>query len=577
MDPTPREWTKKQRAPVKRVGIIAAGLERARKGTEQRKKGAVSFSQVKAQHKSEHEALSVAISGLGHADGVPTHSAALDLSEEELLPPSSTTSAAMHKDETFSASRLAQLARDAERNRGKVGFSAYDLQIRHRELMQRRAAAGEPGIPFDAAAGEGDEAMAHEGPGGAREHAAAAGPAFAQLASASDRQVALRRLTTPPPGRFWYLLLLWALGGYVGLHRATLRQWRVVALQVGSASLGLTLLLMTTTLLDPSTVDPATYAFQESYYVAGVGYGFAGVVGLMWARDGYLLLRHRLHPAGQGPARGSAGARGSGGASGRDLRPQGGRGTGTSSRHLAHGDARVARAGHDGASPSASSEGGPEGGHGRVLLYWLVLGIPFSGHRLLLGHTIHACLQCALLATFLVLTFVGDSANGTLETAYATMVGLGCALVAVPLVVWLRDLAQLLRGRLGPGRAACPEFWLLLLCTTLLGTLGAHRFLLGRVRSAPLFPLLTLLGGGFAVDALLGLSWQAISDAMDAGEAAAARLPRRWRRRRSIRASRRRRRRRRPTSRGWGRRTSWVSGSSPFAPPKASSAAWRSW
>ena len=145
MDPTPREWTKKQRAPVKRVGIIAAGLERARKGTEQRKKGAVSFSQVKAQHKSEHEALSVAISGLGHADGVPTHSAALDLSEEELLPPSSTTSAAMHKDETFSASRLAQLARDAERNRGKVGFSAYDLQIRHRELMQRRAAAGEPG------------------------------------------------------------------------------------------------------------------------------------------------------------------------------------------------------------------------------------------------------------------------------------------------------------------------------------------------------------------------------------------------------------------------------------------------
>ena len=55
-----------------------------------------------------------------------------------------------------------------------------------------------------------------------------------------------------------------------------------------------------------------------------------------------------------------------------------------------------------------------------------------------------------------------------------------------------RDLAQLLRGRLGPRSAAAPEFWLLLLCTTLLGALGAHHALLGRVRSAPLFPLLTV-------------------------------------------------------------------------------------
>jgi hypothetical protein len=518
MDPTPREWTKKQRDPIKRMGVVAAGLERARKGAEQRKKGAMSFSQVKAQHRSEHEALSVAISGLGRADGKPTHASALDLSQEELMPPSCTTSAAIHKDETFSASRLAQISRDAERNRGKVGFSAYDLQVRHRELMQRRAATGEQAMPLDAASGEGDEAMANDDGTGVGEHGAAAAPGPRQLAVATDREAALRRLTMPPPARFWYLLLLWALGGYLGLHRASLRHWRVVAVQIGAMVLGLTLLLMSTTLLDPSTADPATYAFQESYYVAGVGYGFAGVVGLMWARDGYLLFRHRLHPAGLG----AGGVHGRGvhgrgvhgrGAHGRGRQPQRGRGAGTSSRHVvAQDDARaVTRGASDGRL-----------GHGRVFRYWLFLGVPFSAHRLLLGHTMHACMQCTLLATFLVLSFVGDSANGSLETAYATMVALGCVLGAVPLVVWLRDLAQLLRGRLGPSRAACPEFWLLLLCTTLLGTLGAHRFLLGRIRSAPMFPLLTLLGGGFTVDALLGLSWRAISDAMDAGEAAAA-------------------------------------------------------
>ena len=75
---------------------------------------------------------------------------------------------------------------------------------------------------------------------------------------------------------------------------------------------------------------------------------------------------------------------------------------------------------------------------------------------------------------------------------------------ALAVMVWLRDLVQLLRGRLGPRSAAAPEFWLLLLCTTMLGTLGAHRVVLGRKRSAPLFPLLTIIGSFLTMDALTG-------------------------------------------------------------------------
>ena len=88
--------------------------------------------------------------------------------------------------------------------------------------------------------------------------------------------------------------------------------------------------------------------------------------------------------------------------------------------------------------------------------------------------------------------------------------------------MWLRDLAQLLRGRLGPRKAAAPEWWLLLACTTLLGAFGGHRFLLRRRKSAWLFVMLTVLGGVLAIDAITGTSWSLVVASFDRGQAAAA-------------------------------------------------------
>ena len=83
----------------------------------------------------------------------------------------------------------------------------------------------------------------------------------------------------------------------------------------------------------------------------------------------------------------------------------------------------------------------------------------------------------------------------------------GIGLIGASLVLWARDLTQLFRGRLGPSRAAAPEFWCLLLTASALGPFGAHRLFLGRYRSAPLFPLLLVLGLTFLVDAAGGFTW----------------------------------------------------------------------
>ena len=97
----------------------------------------------------------------------------------------------------------------------------------------------------------------------------------------------------------WYLLMLWCIGGYAGLHRIALGSRRVASAQVLSGILGIALVVLSDTLLHPRKIDASTYPFQEAYIVAGISYGFAGVSFLMWARDGYLLLRLRLSPATQ--------------------------------------------------------------------------------------------------------------------------------------------------------------------------------------------------------------------------------------------------------------------------------------
>ena len=80
----------------------------------------------------------------------------------------------------------------------------------------------------------------------------------------------------------------------------------------------------------------------------------------------------------------------------------------------------------------------------------------------------------------------------------------GIILASTAVIIWARDLSQLLRGRLGPRKAAAPEYWLLLISLCGLGVLGAHRLLLRRYRSALLFPLLLVIGGFCAIDALTG-------------------------------------------------------------------------
>ena len=113
----------------------------------------------------------------------------------------------------------------------------------------------------------------------------------------AERELA-QSVTQPPPRRFWYLLMLWCIGGYAGLHRIALGSRRVASAQVLSAMLGIALVVLSDTLLHPRKIDAATYPFQEAYIVGGISYGFAGVSFLMWARDGYLLLRLRLRPKG---------------------------------------------------------------------------------------------------------------------------------------------------------------------------------------------------------------------------------------------------------------------------------------
>ena len=61
-----------------------------------------------------------------------------------------------------------------------------------------------------------------------------------------------------------------------------------------------------------------------------------------------------------------------------------------------------------------------------------------------------------------------------------------------------------------------------LLSVMLLGSLGLHRILLRRPRSAPLFPLLLAIGAFGAIDATTGLSWRAIVNSIDAARIAAS-------------------------------------------------------
>lgn len=461
--------------------------------------GSSGLGAVIQRSKEERSGFALAVSQLASTDGKPTHLGELSINSDELLPP--TLTANLRYSETFSASGLARAANEAERRRGAVGFSFYDVKLRHRELMRKRAAMSQgPRSEGEVAEDDGGEA------GGGTAGGAVLETLNVQLERA-ERELAQKRLTQPPPRRLWYLLMLWCIGGYAGLHRIALGSRRVASAQVLSGILGIALVVLSDTLLHPRKIDAATYPFQEAYIVGGISYGFAGVSFLMWARDGYLLLRLRLRPKGHA----ALPRLGADGPAGRRQNQGGGGGAAASKRKRGGGESRA---------PRYSSLAQPE--YRRLMLYWLFLGYPLSAHRWKLCHDSHASFQCSLNAIFLALYIVSDATVGTLATAYALVVGLGCALLAVPLVVWLRDLAQLLRGRLGPRKAAAPEWWLLLACTTLLGAFGGHRFLLRRRKSAWLFVMLTVLGGVLAIDAITGTSWSLVVASFDRGQAAAA-------------------------------------------------------
>ena len=534
LDPTPRPSYGKEYSPVKQVAKASSGLSRARKDARRRRVRDDFFTAAAQASESDAAYVVQAAARLEQMDGRPVRTSAINFENDIDGISSGCAMGSLMVRPDHSASRAALEAWREERRRGYDGFSSSDVLTRHRQLMKRRAGAGvEEGAGEQDEDGDGVVDGVGEGDGVDPSQVAALAAARAKREEAEAR---VRRLTTSPPARFWWLLLLWAFGGVFGAHRASLRAWRLACMQCGFVLLGVTLIVTCATQLHPQYVPPQRYPFREAAIVSSLASLFGFVAFCLWLRDGYLLFQGTsLRPllsegetqlamramrrsssrralvesvtASSGGA--EAGGDGGGGADG----------GGESAAGTAAGKA-------GGAAGSAGAAGGVVGRRSRLmadrlaaqlsppvsfrtdralLCLFLTIGLPVCAHRWRLRHRGHAACHCML--TTIAGLLASQATSGTLESAFSGCMTLGCLLLGGCLVLWCRDGIQLLRGRLGPPSAAAVEYWMLLASLGVGSGLGAHRILLGRYRSAALFPLLLCLGGGMAIDAALGLSW----------------------------------------------------------------------
>ena len=255
LDPTPRAWAEHQYSPVKRVANVSTSLRTAQQGARVHSTGRRALAAAASSASAERVSMSAAIEELGTADGAPTRMHGIDFNE--ILP--SATMGSFKERGGFLASRVATVACQAERHRGAVGFKARDLELRHREHMRRRAA------------------LAASATGEARDAEASLEDAAAAAAAQRAEELRLRRLTEPPPVRFWWLMGLCLVGGVLGVHRVALRAWRIVALQCTCVVLGAALVTVSATYLNPSHVSAARYAFEQAFLVGALGYAFAAL------------------------------------------------------------------------------------------------------------------------------------------------------------------------------------------------------------------------------------------------------------------------------------------------------------
>ena len=166
--------------------------------------------------------------------------------------------------------------------------------------MKRRAAATAAGLAAGlapttvqgVAPSMADEAMGEEG----YEEEDTNQEAALKEAARLRREKYIERLTVSPPRRFWWLLLLWLVGGTFGFASCSAEGVACHCGSVGVRMLGVTLMLIATLTLHPMVIPLNRYKMQEAYIVAGVGFGFASLSAIMWIRDGILLTRRRLQP-----------------------------------------------------------------------------------------------------------------------------------------------------------------------------------------------------------------------------------------------------------------------------------------
>ena len=213
LDPTPRQDPEPTTySPVKRTVAAASGVRRARKEAADRRRRAERGAAVVA---AEEDASYVAaeVERLAATSDKPVRLSSIDFDAD--IPVRATR---LDNREDFAWSSVALDAWQAERRRGETGFSAADVLLRHRRLMKRRAVAS--------------TTFGHEGEGLRLGNEDEAATLAAARADQEREALRVRRLTESPPTRFWWLLLLWLVGGYAGAHRASLRTYRIAFAQV---------------------------------------------------------------------------------------------------------------------------------------------------------------------------------------------------------------------------------------------------------------------------------------------------------------------------------------------------------